>query len=89
MPKFQKRPDTVEAVQWDGKNISEIRALDSKDISSIQVSGKLIFLKSLEEMHQAYVGDWIMKCNPTDSAQYYLAVCSDDIFNLRYEKIPE
>ena len=60
MPKFKKRPITVEAVQWRGDNFDEIEAFTSAPIEQRPLTDKL-FIPTLEGTMRAKVGDWIVR----------------------------
>ena len=63
MAYFRKKPVVIEAVQWTGKNPTEI--LDFIDPSKTQASGGLIddvlSIATLEGVMRADLGDWIIK----------------------------
>ena len=58
--KYRKKPIPVEAVQWFGDNIEEIKALDSTGENIYLENGNLR-VKTLEGVLNARVGDFIVK----------------------------
>jgi len=77
--KFRKKPVVIEAVQWDGKNVSEM--LDFMPGPYFKSYGKLQ-ITTLEGTMTASVGDWIIK---GINDEFY--PCKPDIFEKTYEKV--
>lgn len=91
MPRFTKKPVTVEAVQWTGRNLREVIDLTGLHPSAkgwtwgeyervVEKYGLKIF--TLEGAMPASVGDWIIKgvkgeCYP----------CKPDIFEATYDPV--
>jgi hypothetical protein len=92
MAKYRKRPVVIEAIQWDGLNLQEIKDFvgesleyDIRDVAwqagkaPPQVSMKI---KTLEGDHTASAGDYIIK---GIAGEFY--PCKPDIFEMTYEAI--
>lgn len=82
MPKkYVKKPIVIEAVQYTGKNQSEVA-----DFASHQVCGAFgsdcLFINTLEGQMRADVGDYIIK---GIKGEFY--PCKPDIFEASYEEI--
>ena len=86
--KYKKKPIIIEAVQWTGINLKEIKSFvgdsldynykthgDSSDLSNIEVK-----IKTLEGDHIASIGDYIIK---GVNGEFY--PCKPDIFKKTYE----
>lgn len=77
--KYRKKPVIIEAVQWNGSNISEICKFTNRDVSHLLVCGQL-YIETLEGTHHASVGDYIIK---GVKGEFY--PCKPDIFAKTYE----
>lgn len=80
--KYRKKPVIVEAVLWDGCNISELRQFLSDGIfffDEKRVKGGLI-VKTLEGENSASIGDYIVK---GVDGEFY--PCKPDVFEKTYE----
>lgn len=94
--KYRKKPVVIEAIKWDGHNDSEIENfvgdmfdgygdnLVAYRPSSEQYKSKLIYIKTLEGVMTASVGDYIIK---GVKGEYY--PCKPDIFESTYEVCEE
>lgn len=94
--KYRKKPVVIEAIKWDGHNDSEIENfvgdmfggygdnLVAYRPSSEQYKSKLIYIKTLEGIMTASVGDYIIK---GVKGEYY--PCKPDIFESTYEVCEE
>jgi hypothetical protein len=81
MPKFyKKKPVVIEAVQWDGKNKSEIISFCNSCYFTSYGVVKDLFIDTLEGDMQATVGDYIIK---GVEGEFY--PCKPKIFELTYE----
>lgn len=88
MRKYKKRPVVVEAIQWDGKNIEEVKEFVAEDkfiISpfSNKITGQvenMLLVKTLEGEMIASPGDFIIK---GIEGEFY--PCSPDVFEKTYE----
>ena len=79
MPKFRKKPVVIEAVQWTGENIDELRAFTGVSFSISFENGR-IPIQTLEGEITADVGDWIIK---GVKGEFY--PCKPDIFEQTYD----
>lgn len=88
MPKFKKKPITIDAVQFDGNYPSSellFLGLNHEKIVSIGKYDKnlrTLIIHTLEGDHTASSGDWIIK-----GVKGELYPCKPDIFALTYEKL--
>lgn len=89
--KYRKKPIVIEAIQYNGKNYSEIKKLSkSREIvqppvlepSKRNPSGEYLQIKTLEGVMTASNGDWIIK---GVSGEIY--PCKPDIFKKTYEAV--
>ena len=78
--RYRKKPVTIEAVQWTGNNISEICKFTGRDVSHL-LSGGQLYITTLEGVHHASVGDYIIK---GVKGEFY--PCKPDIFANTYEE---
>lgn len=79
--KYTKKPVTIEAVKWNGKDISEPSVWFSKviDDGSARIEGNLVKIKTLEGEMTASPGDYIIKCIKGE-----IYPCKPDIFEASY-----
>lgn len=78
MPKFTKKPVTIEAVRWDGTNVKEVLDFMAwRNASHDDHEG--LRIHTLEGTHQATPGDWIIK-----GVQGEFYPCKPDIFAATY-----
>ena len=56
--KYRKKPVTIEAIQWTGKNLSEI---DDFVGGSLANKGTILIIHTLEGDMEASMGDYIIK----------------------------
>ena len=81
MEKYRKKPVVIEAVQWTGKNITEVLDfMDWRNAAHDAASG--LTIRTLEGNHHASPGDFIIK---GVNGEFY--PCKPDIFEKTYEKI--
>ena len=74
MEKYRKKPVVIEAVQWTGKNITEVLDfMDWRNVAHDAASG--LTIRTLEGNHQASPGDFIIK---DVNGEFY--PCKPDIF---------
>lgn len=71
---------TIEAVQYDGKNIDEIRLFTGKE-NLVEVSQDIYSIVTLEGKMLMSVGDYIIKGL---KGEFY--PCKPDIFHMKYER---
>lgn len=76
--KFRTKPCEIEAVQWTGRNVTEIMRF-VKNESAIITNGVLI-IKTLEGDMVASTGDYIIRGL---RGEYY--PCKPDVFQKKYE----
>lgn len=91
--KYRKKPVVVEAVQWNGTNLSEIEMfcpiaqieiLDTAWEVGKGIPVAIITIPTLEGEHIASKGDYIIK---GVKGEYY--PCKPDIFEATYEAVDE
>ncbi len=81
MEKYRKKPVVIEAVQWTGKNITEVLDfMDWRNAAHDAVSG--LTIRTLEGSHHASPGDFIIK---GVNGEFY--PCKPEIFEKTYEKV--
>lgn len=76
---FKKKPVVIEAVQWNGDNITEITQFMSPTNIPYVLEGQLM-IPTLEGTMSANNGDWIIK---GVKGEFY--PCKPDIFIQTYE----
>ncbi len=83
--KYRKKPVVIEAIQWNGNNLSELRQFLADDnlyfFDESRVKGGLI-VKTLEGENSASLGDYIVK---GVDGEFY--PCKPDVFEKTYEPI--
>jgi len=87
MAKYKKKPVVVEAVQWKGNNIKEIKQFVDNDKLAEPAEFcevKNLIIKTLEGDMIAPIGDYIIK---GVNGEYY--PCKPNIFEKTYEKVEE
>jgi len=82
MARFRKKPIVIDAVQWTGKNIDEVRELAPESVGACWFNHGTLQIKTPEGDTTAMPGDYIIKgvrgeCYP----------CKPDIFALTYEPL--
>jgi len=80
--KFRKKPIEIEAVQWDGTNVSAIRELFGAFTDWHLDACEFLIIKTLEGDHRANPGDWIIK---GVRGEFY--PCKPDIFAATYDAV--
>jgi hypothetical protein len=82
--KYRKKPVVIEAVQWDGTDISldAIADLAYDGNRRVQQVGDKLEIPTLEGVMTASVNDWIIK---GVSGEVY--PCKPDIFKMTYESV--
>lgn len=91
--KYRKKPVVIEAVQWNGRNLEEIKSFVGNDLEydifdTAWEAGKGapyvdMEIITLEGVHQVTVGDYIIK---GVAGEFY--PCKPDIFEQMYEEEP-
>ena len=95
MPKFRKKPVVVEAIQWTGSNLEEIRNFVGSDlieeyVELFDIKRTLkemlvdIAIDTLEGTMRVDYGDYIIK---GVKGEFY--PCKSDIFLATYEEVAE
>ena len=79
--KFRKKPVTIEAIQWTGKNLSEIGNFVGGSIAN---KSTILIIHTLEGDMEASIGDYIIK---GVNGEFY--PCKPDIFDKIYEEVTE
>lgn len=77
--KYTKKPVTIDAIQWGGDNIEDIKKFDGCDRVYLRMGS--LCIETLEGDMKASVGDYIIK--GVDGELY---PCKLDIFNKTYEE---
>lgn len=77
--KFRKKPVVIDAIQWNGKNVNEIRAFVGTHAKLID---RRIRIQTLEGATYASEEDWIIK-----GVQNECYPCKPDIFEATYEPV--
>lgn len=79
--KYRKKPVTIEAIQWDGKNLSAIDYFMDRIVENKET---ILVIHTLEGDMEASVGDYIIK---GVNGEFY--PCKPDIFAKTYEEVTE
>ncbi len=89
---WRKKPVVIEAIQWNGTNLDEIKAFvgDSLEYEILDAAYKVgkaapvvaMTIHTLEGDHRASVGDYIIK---GVHGEFY--PCKPDIFEMTYEAV--
>jgi len=92
MSKFRKKPVVIDAVQWTGENLEEIREFCSNIIPTIQNmsykknknerANDLLGIPTMEGYMTASLNDWIIK---GVEGEFY--PCKPKIFEKTYERV--
>jgi len=81
--RYCKKPVVVEAVQWTGKNLSEISSFcQSAERFVFEEFRPALYIHTLEGNMRAFVGDYIIK---GVGGEFY--PCKPDIFEQTYEEV--
>ena len=78
MAKFRKKPVMIEAIQWTGNNLEEIKDF----MGYYEYAKKNLIIHTLEGKMIAQVNDWIIH---GVQGEYY--PCKPDIFEKTYEPV--
>jgi len=80
---FRKKPVTIAAIKWDGKNFEEVKKFAGENVA---LENDELIIKTLEDgdktkaKHVASVGDFVLR---GVHGEYYF--CKPDIFDETYE----
>ena len=77
--KYRKKPVTIEAIQWNGENLSEIRDFMR---STVETHGLVLIIPTLEGDMYASLNDYIIK---GINGEFY--PCKPYIFAKTYEEV--
>lgn len=82
MAKYRTKPCEIEAIQWDGTNLDELKEFvgESLEYDIIDTVVANIRIKTLEGVMHASVGDYIIKGL---RGEFY--PCKPDVFVKKYE----
>lgn len=80
--KFRKKPVVIEAIQWNGKNVDEIK--EFMKVEKITPCNDKIHIVTLEGVMEASKNDFIIK-----GVQGEFYPCKPDIFESTYEEVVE
>lgn len=83
MAKYRKKPVVIEAIQWTGDNLKELRQMDGFNAVHTCFGGHLK-VGTLEGNMSATVGDYIIK---GVHGEFY--PCKPDIFEKTYERVED
>ena len=79
--KYRKKPVTIEAIQWNGENLSEI---DEFAESKVKNHESVLIIPTLEGDMYASLSDYIIK---GVNGEFY--PCKPDIFAKTYDEVTE
>ena len=79
--KFRKKPVTIEAIQWNGENLSEIDEFTKNEVKNHE---SVLIITTLEGDMYASLNDYIIK---GVNGEFY--PCKPDIFAKTYEEVTE
>ena len=82
MAKYRKKPVVIEAFQW-MRDAAPIWWRERTDLN-INVSTGSVFIPTLEGIHEAKPGDFIIQ-----GVKGEIYPCKPDIFEMTYEKVDE
>ena len=78
--KWRKKPVVIDAMQWDGTNLGELREFFGAFQNWGIADSEYVLIQTLEGEHTANPGDWIIK---GVKGEFY--PCKPEIFALTYE----
>lgn len=84
MAKYRKKPVVVDAIQWTGENLQEIKKFTEGNFLPFDNEGNEWYIKTLEGNLGAEIGSYIIK---GVKGEFY--ACEPDIFAMTYEREPE
>lgn len=83
MPRFRKRSLTVEALQWTGDNLEDIRRF-TDDAADLDESTGELEIATLEGIMCAKIGDWVIK---GVHGEFY--ACDGAVFSDSYDAVAD
>lgn len=90
MAKFRKKPVVIEAIQWSGKNITELLDFGAPVTVLPATNGDSLIIGTLEDgpnseaIHVASLNDWIIR---GVAGEFY--ACKPNIFAATYDAVAE
>lgn len=89
---YRKRPLEVEAIQWTGDNLDELRAF-TNGLFNVTTTSSVYTAKVYDALHGIWIplvtGDWIIRGVKGDrGVQGELHPCIAAVFEAAYEPIP-
>lgn len=84
MKRCRKKLVVIEAVQWTGDNLAEVVNFMEGSARELSGWGKTIHIHTLEGIHLATIGDFIIK---GVHGEFY--PCKPDIFAETYEEVSD
>ena len=82
MPTFRKKAVEVEALKFDGGNVTECELFCGGAAGQATYDGKELYIKTLEGRMHVSKGDWIIR-----GVQGEFYPCKPDIFDQTYEPV--
>ncbi len=88
MKLYRKKPIIIEAIQWDGTNLAELKEWEAPVTIMPATDGKALIIGTLEDgpnheaIHVADLDDWIIR---GIKGEFY--PCKPDIFEATYEEV--
>ena len=79
--KFRKKPVIIEAIQWNGENLSEINEFTKNEVENHE---SVLIIPTLEGDMYASLNDYIIK---GVNGEFY--PCKPDIFDMSYVEVTE
>lgn len=79
--KFRKKPVVIDAIQWTGNNLNEIREFTNDPFAGKWTTTR-IGITTLEGIMEASLNDWIIK---GVKGEFY--PCKPDIFKETYDQV--
>lgn len=82
---YRKKPVVIQAVQWTGENVEEIRRFVGVDARfTFDEFGANLEIYTLEGLHESTIGDYIIR---GVDGEFY--PCKPDIFKKTYDIVEE
>ena len=84
MAKFVKKPVVIEAIQWAGDNLADVRGFSHNIFGPYGQENAHLEIETLEGRMTVLPFDWIIK-----GVKGEVYPCKPDIFDLTYAPVPE